>query len=391
MLEPIRRFAAERLVESGEHEAARAGHARWCRGETERIRGLLAGRDESRGVAALDALWPDLRVAVERACAAGDAALACGLVGPVATELLLRTRTEIGEWAERILAAADEDVEAVAFALSWAGQRHLLIQDREGWERLAARHGAPSHVLVRHARAFLHEDYPALLELAPALASWLRARGDDHAAEFADMDVGAALLNLGRLDEHDAVAGSLVERWRMKGPPTFLNWGLMLLGYSARFAGDTARAERLFAEAVSVAVPPGTYSPNRPVEAGVAFRRGDRREAARLLLSHVEELIDAGTAFGGDIAAVEFVAIADGSGRCPEAARILGWLATTNLLDAPGFRAMVADLEASVAADATLVAARSEGEELRDSGALELMRATLAALAADRDDEAGEG
>ena len=382
LLETMRQFGAERLAEAGAAEAAADRHARWCLDEVARVGGLLAGLGEIEGVARLDALWPDLRAALERACARGDAALARALVGPVAPEVLLRGRSEIGDWAERILEiTAPGDVEMIAFALAWAAQRHTLTQDHEAYERLVRRHGEPDHPLVHHARAFLYEDYPRLAEWTPQAVAALRAAGEDHPAEFYEMDVGAALLNLGRLDEHDALVGELAGRYRRQGPPTLLNWSLMLLGYSARFQGEGERAERIFDEAIDVELPRRTRSPNRPIEARALFRRGDRAAAFRLLRAHVVELLEEDGMHGADITAVEFVDMMARSDRLPEAARMLGYLEATNLLDTPAFRALVADAASAVAASGGAEDEQAAGRALDDRGALAFMRDALEGVA----------
>jgi predicted ATPase len=382
LLETMRQFGAERLAEAGVAERAAGRHARWCLAEVARVNGLLAGLGEIEGVARLDALWPDLRAALERACAGRDGALARALVGPVAPEVLLRGRSEIGDWVERILEiTAPDDVEMVAFALAWAAQRYTLTQDHGAYESLVRRHGEPDHPLVHHARAFLHEDYPRLAEWTPPAVAALRAVGEDHAAEFYEMDVGAALLNLGRLAEHDVLVGELAERYRRQGPPTLLNWSLMLLGYSARFQGEGERAERFFDEAIDVELPGRTRSPNRPIEARALFRRGDRLTAFRLLRAHVVELLEEESMHGADITAVEFVDMMARSDRLPEAARMLGYLETTNLLDTPVFRTLVADAASAVAASGGGEDEEAAGRGLDDRRALAFMRDALDRIA----------
>ncbi|MEQ8834139.1 MAG: BTAD domain-containing putative transcriptional regulator [Miltoncostaeaceae bacterium] len=381
LLETIRAFAAERLAAEGEAEELARRHTEWCRAEIERIGGLLAGPREAEGVAHLAALWPDLRAAIDRACARGDRAVAVALVAPVAAETLLRCQAEIGDWVERILAITPQaDAETEAFCLAWAAQRRLLIQDHAGWDRLVERRGEPGHPLVRHARAFLYEDYPALLEATPPAVAELRRQGRHHAAEFYEIDIGAALLNLGRLDELDRAVGVLADRYRAQGPPTFLNWTLLLLGYSALFAGDRARAEHLFDEAVAVPVPPGTHSPSRAVEAASAFRRGDARRAFSILLTHVEELLAGENMHGADITVVEFVPMLASAGRPVDAARLLGFLEATNLLDAPAFAELVAAERAAADADPGLDAARRGGRSLDARRALSETRALLIGL-----------
>ncbi len=306
LLETVREFAADRLCDADGTEAAAARHARWCLAEVERIGALLAGPDEVEGVRRLGQLWPNLRAAFEWACAGGDRALARSLVRPVVAEVLLRSRHEIGDWLERLLAITPPgDDETRIFCLTWSAHRYALAQDPAGYERLAERHGEPDHPLIAHARAFAHEDYEALLRTAPAAVAERRRRGEHDLAEHAEVDVGAALMNLGRLTECDAVITALAERYRREGPPTLLNWALLLLGYSAKFQDDHARAERLFEEAVAVEVPARTYTPNTAIRARLAFRRGDRPRAFRLLRAYVDELLSTDNLQGASVAADE--------------------------------------------------------------------------------------
>ena len=87
-------------------------------------------RRESRASLASASCGPNLRAAVAWACAAGDPELADALVRPIATELTLRARQEIGDWAEDILAmapAADADLRA--FWLLWVAERYVQNGD----------------------------------------------------------------------------------------------------------------------------------------------------------------------------------------------------------------------------------------------------------------------
>ena len=359
LLEPLRAFAARRLNPRAPHAGR---HARWCRDEVVAIGRALAGPDELAGAQALDALWPNLRAAFGWACETGDGTLAIALVRPVVAEIMRRSRHELGDWAERILALGGPQERV--FGLAWAGHRYAITQHAAGYDALVARHGEPDHALVRHARAFAHDDYPTLITTAPAAAAEHRRRGEADLAEHADVDLGVALLNVGRLSEHDAHVGALAERYRAHGPPTLHNWALMLLGYSAAFQGDRRTADARFAQAVAITVPPRTHSPNRPIEARVAFRRGDRARARRILLAHVDELLATGNLQGGQIAAIEVVNLATAEGRRADAARLLGYLETTGLLGA-GFGVLVN------------TGAPDPKGALDDRTALEVMRAVL--------------
>jgi predicted ATPase/DNA-binding SARP family transcriptional activator len=381
LLDTVRTFAFERLAETGHADLLADRHARWCADEVGRIGRLLAGPDELAGGARLTAVRPHLRTAIDHACAAGDHQLADALLRPIVGEIILRSDVEIGDWVERLLAIDPaDDAETVAVHLGWAAQRYAVGHDPEGFDRLAARFGPPDHLLVRHARAFAHDDYPALAELGPLAVDELHRLGQHHLAELTEPDRGVALLNLGRLDEVDAHVGALVHRYRAQGPPTLLNWTLMLLGYAAAFRGDRVRAEHLFEAAVGVAVPPRTHSPNRAIQARIAWRRGQRSRAVALLRVHVDELLATGNMQGASLVAFELVTVLTGLGRLSDAARMLGYLQTTHLLDAPGFAALVTDPVAALTGDPTLDADIAEGRALDDRTALRLTRSLLATL-----------
>ena len=65
---------------------------------------MLAGPAEIEGVARLAELGPNLRAAFEWACARGNRQLAHALVRPIVAEVILRSRGELGDWLERMLA-----------------------------------------------------------------------------------------------------------------------------------------------------------------------------------------------------------------------------------------------------------------------------------------------
>jgi len=379
LLEPMRQFAAEHLNADGDTETVMVAHTRYCLDRVTHIHGLLAGPAEIEGVARLDELWPNLRATVDRACAAGDHRLAHALVGPVVSEGALRHRHEIGEWAERILSITPPGEEPlIAFALAAAAQRYHLSQNPAEYERLLQRYGDPDHPVVRHARANVHDDYPAQLESAPAAMAELHRLGADDLAEHVEVDVGAALLFQGHYAEGDAVLERLAQRYRSQGPPTLLNWTLSLLGFSAAFQGKQDRADQLFDEAISVSIPDRTHSPTLSVQARALFRRGDRSAAFRVLRSYIDELLDADNLQGTSVAAVDFVNMMAAVGRFQDSARILGFLETTGLLDSTAWATLVADTRDALAAAG---GPTSDDTAISDHRhALEYMRRTLGQL-----------
>ena len=147
--------------------------------------------------------------------------------------------------------------------------------------------------------------------------------------------MGSAHLFTGRFAEHDTIVRALADRYRTQGPPTLLNWALMLLGYSAAAQGRQDHAEQLFDDAVSLPLPEHTFSPNKSIQARTLFRRGDRSRGLRMLRSYVEDLLDSDNMHGACVAAAEYVTMTAKLGRLPEAAQVLHYLEISGLLDTP--------------------------------------------------------
>lgn len=371
LLQPIREFGRERLEEVGTAELMAERHARWCWCEVTGIHEALGGWKEGEAVARLAELWPNLRSAFEWARARGRWDLARNLMEPILSEVVVRSRNELGDWAERLLASAPpDDLDSRILGLVTVAHRYSMTHDPEAYEQLANRYGEPDHVLVHHARAIATEDHEAMLCWAPLAAEEYLERGDTLLAQRAEINVAAAWLNLGQLERADDLLDRLIERFRLHGPPTFVSWALFLRGYSALFQEDSAAADACFAEGVDIDLPPRTHAPTEPLKARAAFRRGDRARAFRILRDHIDELLDADNMQAAMMDCIEFVSMMAAIGRTTQAAVVLGHLESGHLLDGPGWRLLVAD--------AMTVLDGDRGPGLPDDrAALEFMRSTL--------------
>lgn len=378
LLESIRQFAAERLKGRPDSRTFADRHARWCLGQAKVIHDLLAGPDEIEGVARLTELWPNLRASVDRAIRHGDPHLARSLMAPVAAEALVRSRTEIADWAERLLAITPaEDEELVVFALALAARRYWRTQDREGWERLVERHGAPDHPLIHHARALVHQDARELLTWCPRAAAAVRAQGDEHLAQLSDIGVARSLLALGRFAEADQLLDELANRYRRNGPPSLLSWMLTMFGYSALAQDDPEQADRFFDESAAITVPDRTHSRNRPIEALALYRRGDETGALRVLREDVDDLLENDDVYDMAGTEVAFMSVMAHLGRHSQAAQVQGHLEATGQIRAPILRSLITDAVARISDDRELDASRSSGAELDGRAMLHFMRDAL--------------
>ena len=350
LLETLRQFALAQLASHGERADLEARHDAWMQDRMVEVGGLLSGPDEVEGVARLGEHWPDLRASVERACAASDHGLAASLVGPVATELNLRRRAEIGDWAERILAIVPpEDDDTVVTWLAWALHRHMQAGDRDAHARLVEQYGHAEHPLIALTHAYLHEDGEALHAAGVRSAAWLRERGADLAADLAELTgVGSGLMTTGRFAELDDHIGALAGRFAQRGPPTLHYFALGMLGYSAQLQGRPADAGEYFHAAADVDVPAGTHVVTRPAEARALFEDGQVGRAVRLLAQHVAGLLETDDVDVTRLAAVEFVTMAARLARLGDAAHVLRYLDSTGEFGELARTALVPDAVALI-------------------------------------------
>ncbi|HEY5879066.1 MAG TPA: hypothetical protein VIU11_09150, partial [Nakamurella sp.] len=383
LLETIREFAAEQLSAADDAVLMAGRHARWCLDQVTGIHRLLVGPAEAEGVARLAELWPNLRAGFDWACGTGDRALADALVRPVVGEVNLRQQTEIGDWAERILALTPPaDRDGAAFWLVCVTYRCKQGGDHDRYESLVSRYGEPKHPLVRYTRAYVDDGSEGLTGCALEAMAWLRGHGCDFAAELAETGgVAAGLMNTARFPELDAYVSALADRYRAQGPPTLLYVALSMLGYSALLQGKPDLADRFFDEAFGVDVPERTVSVNKPIEARAAFRRGNRSAAFRILRAYVDELLETDYPDLATNAAVEFINMMATIDRLPAAARVLDYLTRAGDFGALAARTLVPDAATQVA-ERIADQDRSPGPRLDARHALKYMRDVLDELEA---------
>ena len=349
LLETMREFGAGQLAQSGTAEHVVGRHAQWCLDQVARIHQQLVGPAEAEGVARLGELWPNLRLAVDRACDAGDHLLADALVRPVAAEVTLRRQSEIGDWSERILTITPAvDVQRVVFWLTWATHRYMHSGDRDGYESVVVRYGHREHPLLRYTHAYLYDDGAALSADSPAAVAELRRMGEPHLAALIELaGVASGLMSTGQLTAFDALVSGLADRYRADGPPTLLHLTLVGLGYSAMFQGRTQEADDMFEELSRVAVPERTFVVSRPIEARAAFRRGDPTRAFEILRAHVDDLLQTDVMDVARLAALEFVTMMAAQDRLADAGPVLPYLEATGGFGELAARTMSQDADAA--------------------------------------------
>lgn len=145
--------------------------------------------------------------------------------------------------------------------------------------------------------------------------------------------------------------------------------------------GNHVQADQFFDDSASTEVPDNTPSLNRAIQARAALRRGNALKAFQILHSFVEELLDNDTMSGTGLTAIEFINMMVEVDRLPDAARILGYVESTGLLDveAAAFRTLVAGAASRIATDGAKSLAREQaiGRGLDDRQALAYIRDVL--------------
>ena len=268
LLETIREYALEGLEASGEAAAARRDHLAYHVALVERARGARDAAELGRRLDRLEGAYPDLREALRRAEAAGEAESALRLATGLLDLWLHRgPRDEGRDWLERAAALPDGAPAARAGALAALVELAFTSLDPRAPEyaaaalALAQESGDPvavagallARVAAEHARGGEADAVEAARWCAQARALY-RAAGDRSG-------VARSLIWEGRLAlEHRgdvAAAGPLLDQaialFRQGGHPYGLASSLVVAGRVARQRGDGDLARRRFAEALAQA------------------------------------------------------------------------------------------------------------------------------------------
>ena len=226
LLETIRQFAAERLVEVGEDEAAAlaAAHCEHFIGAAESAAPHLTGPDQGRWLARLDADQPNLRRAIEHAVGRPDG-----------TALVLRFGTGLQRyWWGRSLHA-----EALGLLVPVL-QRPDARADPELF----------GEALVTATMAAQHIDIAAAHQLGDQALELARRLGDDRLLIDSTAVQCATCFFLGELESGYQLGQESVERARRLGNDVLLGESLMAF-LMCSYPLDPVGSQQLFAEAIA--------------------------------------------------------------------------------------------------------------------------------------------
>ena len=296
LLETVRQYSQDRLVDGGEADAVRRRHAEWARSIAVQVHDLLLGDDYPTWSRRLEADHDNFRAAMTWSLDAREGDLALEIAAGLGRLWFFHSHLAEGSrWLETTLAAASKDpTEARVEALSWLGSFYLhrgvdAAQDRimeaveasatNGDRRLIARTAVSlgnlylTRGLLREAR----EQFERTIE-------WARETGDPYLTVPL---VNMAILHTfaGRLDAARRTLEELLETASTKGNREMEGWALAVQGYLAEHAGDVPGMEAAFNAALPVLQEAG----QKVVEswaiyglADVARRRGNAKRAHQL-------------------------------------------------------------------------------------------------------------
>ncbi|MEV6059379.1 BTAD domain-containing putative transcriptional regulator [Nocardia asteroides] len=260
MLETIKQYAADRLVESGDADAARRAHLDYFTGLAESAEPHLRRAEQLTWLAVLEAEHDNIAVAMRGALADADAAAAMRLAAAAGWYWWLGGHK--GEGTELVIAAAElpGEVDDQTRALVYGLVVHFVTSGRNGeqqvaeWIRKAHRFGREaggSHPALRFTAALDRmlggpdEYLPAFESVLDDDDPWVRA--------LARLQLGKLRTVLGHAGpEPDEYLAQALTEFRALGERWGISFALTELANRTAMRGEFARAVALFDEAIAV-------------------------------------------------------------------------------------------------------------------------------------------
>jgi predicted ATPase len=261
MLEAIREYATERLVDAGEEVGARDRHALWVLRIATEAKALFMGPDEIAALAALEREHDNIRAALRWSLDSGKHEIALGLCGALGRFWSVRSHlTEGRSWTLEALAAAADDapeLRAEAFYSlaqiamrqgDFARVREALeaaqpLCDAVGDRRLSA-------LVVRELGvvAIRQGDYDTAESLLEESLATFTEIGDDQGRSLALSALGLLAMDRGEFERAEAWTRKCLDQARALGNARGAAVGLYNLGVIAGRRQDPAAAKRYYEE-----------------------------------------------------------------------------------------------------------------------------------------------
>jgi hypothetical protein len=257
LLEPLREFALDRLVEDGTLLAVEHRHVEWFVGLAERGALGIDTPDEARWSARLDRDFDNFRAAFQCASRMEDTDRALRLVAALRELSFRRVKYELTAWADvaaRLPGSEEHAAYPTVVAMSAYGR--WVVGD--------------IHTAIRRARAALDAEL-----------------GEESTTGLAERVLGNALFYISEPDEALRWMDQMLRSARVAGDPARLAHALYMQSVAQTSVGDTVRGAVLAGEARGVAssAGSGTALAQASYALGLALEGTDQSEA----LAHLEE------------------------------------------------------------------------------------------------------
>jgi predicted ATPase/class 3 adenylate cyclase len=298
MLDTVRAHARRRLHERGAAEDAEVAHTRWYLERAGAVDGVLRGSDQEKWHRRLALDMDDFRAALRRLLGAGDGDRAMTMAAGLGRLWYQQGHgAEAIEWYERIVPRASvAPTEDRALALTWwatvvsnTGRHDVrageLLDEAEDAAEAAASPLALAYLAnLRAIRALGGGDLRGAVE-GFRLAALRQEAIDPSWSTAPSFNLGVTLIELGELEEAEAVTMTLLQRAETAGDRWGADSARELAGLIALERGDLDRAEHLYVHvlegfrAISTAV--DQFNGLQGL-ADIAAERGDVEAADRL-------------------------------------------------------------------------------------------------------------
>jgi non-specific serine/threonine protein kinase len=266
MLDTVREYAAERLVEGGEGESVRRRHAEYFLAVAQELEPALTGADQTVSLARLDVELDNLRGALDWLLHQDRRAEALLMAGAMYPFWLVRGRcSEVRRWLEDGFSKGSDLAEEVRAGALWRlGGLAVQLGDHERgtplleealalFRRLGDAAGSARALNLLGVAAWRHGNFDRasmLLDEGLCLATQV---DDQRERAYALLNLGIAVYRggdhtTGRKHLQDALALNRARGDRQATLHTLIN-----LGYDSTLVGDLDAAEAMFAEVLATA------------------------------------------------------------------------------------------------------------------------------------------
>jgi predicted ATPase len=315
LLETLRAYGIERLVEHGRLDAARQRHAELFVSLAEETEGALRGPQRTAYLRLLNDELDNVRAVLQNALDSDDGAVALQVAS--ALGFFFSTTNRVGEgrhWLQAVIARADASASDIALARAHTYLGPMLIQHGEfdgavaaaerGLEYAAAAHDSWQTAYAKATLA-LTLDAAGRSERASDLLAQARAefariagpRGDWGVAQC-EFVIGLAAVRSANIDAVDHAALELKIRAGRIQYDLFEGWSCLMAGWVAERRGDAARAEQEYQRVVELtrALGIGGHVAFAIANLGRLLANVGQLERARFLHSQTNVLIEDGAA-----------------------------------------------------------------------------------------------